>query len=373
MKHCFLFPGNATPTNLVLFIVLPIALARPLLVVDALRPIALKSHRSFRSPSIIHQHPQDRYNQQQNGRNHESISAPVNICGFRCKNRNSSGRYSTNKIQFFAEEAQADLLVFDVVQVGLDEYSIYEAARFLVDAFWLDSRHLMTQQQPTTAFNLDNLYNNPEQPEQIPSVRISERSRQSLLETQANDLIERYAKRMGRQLLDNGILMAIDRKNDHIVGLVCVSALLFDTVTEELLLHEDSERLLKAAVASLGPREWEKFKDASAEEIASNLLDGEKVAVCCISNLAVAPGARRHGIAAKLVGEAERLASVEWGYDAMLLKVEADNSAARNLYEQKLYYRSLCTEMAAAAFRVDAKDGRFVDSEADTLILAKDI
>jgi len=372
MKYYFLFPGNTSPTltYLVLFILLAYALARPL---DALRPIAFISHFSLRSPSAIHPHPQDKYDQQQNGRNHDSIPVPDNISSFHYINRSSSGRYITRTNQFFAEEAQADLLVFDIVQVGLDENSIYEAAGFLVDAFWLNSRHLMTQQLPTTAFDLDTPHDNHRQPEQIFSVQISECSRQSLLETQANDLTERYAKRMGRQLLDNGILMAIDRKNDIIVGLVCVSALLFDTVTEELLLHEDSERLLKSAVASLVPREQGKFKDASAEEIVSNLFGGEIVAVCCISNLAVAPRARRHGIAAKLVDEAERLASVEWGYDAMLLKVEADNTAARNLYEQKLYYRSLCTETAAAAFRVDAEDGRFVESEADTLILAKDI
>ena len=178
---------------------------------------------------------------------------------------------------------------------------------------------------------------------------------------------------MGRPLLNNCILKAVDSRTGVTLGLACVSALLFDTRTEEVLLHEDSEELLKAAFASLGPRDRRRYKNASAQQIASGLLGGEMVPVCCISNLAVSPQARRLGIAAELCNEAERVASVEWGYDAMLLKVEADNHAARNLYERKLGYRSLCKEVGAGAFRVDARDGRFVEIQIDTFVLAKDI
>ena len=64
-----------------------------------------------------------------------------------------------------------------------------------------------------------------------------------------------------------------------------------------------------------------------------------------LSSLAVSPKYRRRGIAKKLCREAERTAK-RWGYDEVLLKVEADNSRARSLY-RSLGYRVVDTDKQA--------------------------
>ena len=222
--------------------------------------------------------------------------------------------------------------------------------------------------------NLNGNYNQNQQQQ----LRLSNKAKQNLFRAQVTDLMERYGgpvltTRHGQPpLLENCILKAVDVVTGVTLGMLCVSALLFDTKTEEVLLHEDSEEILQSTLETLHPRDRHRYQSATAEQIASGLLGGEMVAVCCISNLAVAPQARRMGIAAELCDEAEQVAR-HWGYDAVILKVEADNHAARHLYERKLGYRTLCKEIDAGAFRVDTRDGRFVETRIDTFVLAKDI
>lgn len=273
---------------------------------------------------------------------------------------------TTRHFMFFAEEAPPDSLNIEIVPSGDDQDSMNEAAEFLIDAFWLDARHLVAQPAEGAA---------PQQQQQqdVVTVQVSEDARRRLYRRQATDLFDNYGERMGKRLLDNAVIKAMDTKTNEILGLVCVSSLLFDDKKETLLTLHDSEELLLAAVASLGPKDRRNYKNASAEDIVSGLLGNNLEAVCCLSNLAVSPKARRSGIAARLCDEAERLASVEWGFDVMFLKVEADNTAARNLYEQKLGYALRCKEMAASAMRVDLESGNFVVTEADTLILMKEI
>ncbi|KAL1498874.1 hypothetical protein AB1Y20_013398 [Prymnesium parvum] len=55
------------------------------------------------------------------------------------------------------------------------------------------------------------------------------------------------------------------------------------------------------------------------------------------SNLVVAPPYRRKGIGARLVARVERCAA-DWGFDEMLLKVEADNLRARRFYASLGYH-----------------------------------
>lgn len=261
---------------------------------------------------------------------------------------------------FFAEEAEEGSLNIKITPSDDDEQSMIEAAKFLVDAFWLDARHVVTQ--PAEGDGI------------VVSSSVSEEAKRSLYQEQASDLMDKYGERMGKRLLDSCVLKAVNTNTGDILGLICVSALLFDSTTKILIPYEDSEQLLKAAVAGLGPKDRRQYKDASAEEIASNLLgDRDLKAVCCISNLAVLPTARKLGIATQLCDEAERIASVEWGYEVIVLKVEADNTKARNLYERKLNYEVKSTEPSATAYRVDTEEGRFVESEADTLILLKNI
>ena len=64
-----------------------------------------------------------------------------------------------------------------------------------------------------------------------------------------------------------------------------------------------------------------------------------------LSSLSVSPKYRRRGIAKKLCREAERTAK-QWGYNEVLLKVEADNSRARSLY-RSLGYRVVDTDKQA--------------------------
>jgi ribosomal protein S18 acetylase RimI-like enzyme len=87
----------------------------------------------------------------------------------------------------------------------------------------------------------------------------------------------------------------------------------------------------------------------------------------------VSPSARRRGIAVKLCNEVERIASSEWEFDSLFLKVESENCAARYLYEQKLGYKLKYTIESATAIRIDLGAGCFVESEASTIILAKAI
>ena len=263
---------------------------------------------------------------------------------------------------FFAEEAPADSMSIELVQSGDDSDSINEAANFLIDAFWLDARHVIKTQQAKG------------DPSQVTSA-LTDRddARRRLLDRQASDLFDNYGERVGKRLLDSAVIKAIDTKTNQIVGLLCISTLLFDTKGETLLSIQDSEELLKAALATLGPKDRRKYKGASPDDLAANLLGNDFQVVCCISNLAVLPKVRRSGIAARLCDEAERIASVEWGYDVMALKVEADNTAARNLYELKLGYALRCNEIGALAMRVDLEAGKFVETEADTLILMKEI
>jgi ribosomal protein S18 acetylase RimI-like enzyme len=59
------------------------------------------------------------------------------------------------------------------------------------------------------------------------------------------------------------------------------------------------------------------------------------------------------------------------GYDAIFLKVESDNDAARKLYEEKLGYQPAYTIERATALRADAKAGSFNETQKEALILSK--
>lgn len=265
---------------------------------------------------------------------------------------------SFRQFMFFAEGSDREGISVGIAPSSDDKQSISEAAKFLVDSFWLDGRHLVPQSAKGDKA----------------ATSVSDDVKESLYLQQAVDLMEKYGERMGKRLLNSCILTATENDTGDILALLCVSTLLFDSTAEKLITYEDSEQLLKVAVAGLGPKERRKYKDASVDEIASNLLGENDVeAVCCISNLAVSPNARRLGIASKLCEEAERIASVAWGNDVMVLKVESDNTKARNLYEKKLNYVVKYSEPAALAYRVDAESGQFVESRADTLLLVKRI
>ena len=158
---------------------------------------------------------------------------------------------------------------------------------------------------------------------------------------------------------------------NELVGAVGMEVCLLDKQNEEIIGAQKSELMLKNAVASLGPKQRRQYKDASVQEIATELLPPEISAICCLSNLCVSPNARRRGIAKKLCNAVEETAS-EWGFTEMYLKVESDNTAAKELYETKMGYSVECTLANQVALRVDPDSG-FVETTADTLILKKSL
>ena len=246
-----------------------------------------------------------------------------------------------------------------VEEISNDEASIQSAAQFLVDSFWLDPRHVLDGSNPADGI-------------------ISDVAKESLYAEQTDDLMDKYGERMGQRALESAILTATDTASGDVLGMVCISALLLDSDYKALVPHDVSEELLKGAVASLGPKDRRKYKNASPDEIATDLLSSDTkqmAAVCCLSNLAVSTKARRRGVAALLCAEAERMAGIAegWGYDAMLLRVEADNAAARTLYEDKLGYTEMAVEPDAVAFRVDTQEGSFTETTMDTLLLVKEL
>jgi len=236
-----------------------------------------------------------------------------------------------------------------------DASSINKAAAFMVDSFWLQS----PQQLIMGGVGAD---------------AVSSAARSGLCEAQAQDLMDKYGERMGKRLLDSCLLMAVDETNgDNILGIVTVQMDLLDMDSGDTLGSEKSEPMLKNAVASLGPKQRRQYKDSPVTELATELLPPEIGAVCVLSNLAISPDARRKGLAMKLCTEAARIVKEEWGFDQIFLRVEAENEAARGLYEKKLGFEQQYAKQGAVAVRVNADEGIFVDIEADMLVLSKDL
>lgn len=248
----------------------------------------------------------------------------------------------------------------DVKLTPLDgsETSVINAAKFMVDAFWLQSPQQLIDGggDPST---------------------VSEATKSSLTNIQADDLLSKYGERMGKRKLDALIVVASDGSSttdtkslsaNDILGLVTIEVRLLNS--NDLLSADESEFRLTQAVASLGPKQRREYKDASVLDIARELLPPEVSAVCSLSNLCTSPKARRMGIAAKLCSEAERLAKEELNFDEIYLRVEAENEAAKMLYEDKLGYQCKF-EANAVALRVDAERGGFVEVDSDIVVMSK--
>lgn len=230
------------------------------------------------------------------------------------------------------------------------EPSIGSAARFMVDAFWLQS---------------------PQQLVRGDSSDVSESAKSSLVAIQADDLMGKYGERMGRRKLDAMLLAAFDENADgEMLGMVTIEVRLFDK-ERDILSADRSESMLTQAVAALGPKQRREYKDASVIDVANALLPPGVSAVCSLSNLCVSPSARRRGVAAALCREAERVARDELGFGEMFLRVEEANGAARGLYEGRLGYERVLGIESAAALRVDGAAGSFVEVESDIVLLKK--
>ncbi len=222
------------------------------------------------------------------------------------------------------------------------------AGSFLVDSFWLGSDHFMLEE----------------------NVEMSPDARMNLIIEQASDLQEKYGERMGRRLANACVVGALDEETKELIGVATLKETLM--INNDVVESEKAEAIAKNAVASLGPKQRREYKNAPIAKIAAELLSPDTKAVTVLSNLAVAKKARRKGVARALCDEIEAL-SDDWGFSEVHLLVESENKAARTLYENKLGYELVATNVAAPALRVDFETGSFVQIQQDTLVMAKQL
>lgn len=244
--------------------------------------------------------------------------------------------------------------------------TIYNAARFMVDAFWIGSPQQLIQVTGDS------------------SPFISESAKSALIDIQADDLMDKYGERLGKRKLDALILVALESEDgdiitnnakltttDNILGLVTIEVRLMNSSKKDILSASTSEQMLTQAVSALRPQQRREYKDSSVVEIATELLPPEISAVCSLSNLCVASKARRKGVAVRLCEEAERMAREELGFEEIFLRVEGENEAASRLYETKLGYERKFEVEGGTALRVDGESGSFVEVESDIVVMNK--
>lgn len=235
------------------------------------------------------------------------------------------------------------------VHTDCNSEAIQEIAAFLIDAYWMTTPRLWTD--PTASLSCDV-------PSKLSIVR----------DEAANYLYSQYGERVGKRSLKTCIITA--KVDSILAGALCMHELIWDD--GNILPDEESETMLRNAIAALSPKDRRLWKDASPEEIASELMSSSAKAVCVFSNLAVSAAYRRRGIAVDLCQAAEETAK-EWGYNYLHLKVEAENTPAAILYQEKLGYTVENHLGMDAAIRLDLAAASFVDTEVETLILKKRI
>ena len=256
---------------------------------------------------------------------------------------------------------------------------LQRAAAFMVDAFWLGT----PRQQ---------IHNTDDDDSNTP---VSESARTALMNHQFTDFTEKYGERMGQRLCESILLEAHDTDTDNsLLGLVGLEVTLLQQTIDSysLLSTTVAEQVLQSAVASLGPKQRRQFKSATAPEIATNLLllgkEDESMMTACATlvNLAVSPHARRRGVAKALClaledvilqqqqQQQQQSSNSDYTISKLLLQVEADNTAARALYEECLGYELLATLPRATAMRANAATGEFESLDnVESLILQKTI
>ena len=179
---------------------------------------------------------------------------------------------------------------------------------------------------------------------------------------------------MGKRQLNSCLLGAfVETEEDNgLVGMVGVDVTLVDPSESILYTREDAETKLRNTVAALGPKQRREYKNASVCDIVQALLPNLN-AVVVLTNLAVSTTQRRMGVGKLLCQEVERLTKEEWEMDALYLRVEAQNGAARGLYESTLGYQEAWVESDAVALRANWESGVFEERTCETLSLVKSL
>lgn len=154
-----------------------------------------------------------------------------------------------------------------------------------------------------------------------------------LLSEQVSDLEVRHGEILGKRKLFSNLITA--KSGKEIIGMVGVEVALIDLKTKDVLNYKQSEKTLTDAVASLGPKERRQYKDATIEELITQIpsLAGNFEAVAVLANLCVSPSSRGMGLGKNLCEAAEGVVSNKWEMGKLMLKVENENVSAKNLYE----------------------------------------
>ena len=209
-----------------------------------------------------------------------------------------------------------------------------------------------------------------------------------LLSDQMHDFETIYGERIGKRQLASHLILARDDNDNGITGLVGIEVALLNRSTNDddndepqskILKYSESEQTLKNAISSLGPKQRRQYKDATVQELVSELPDlkGKYEAVIVLANLAVRGDVRGTGFGVKLCREAERIVmDMRNGDDIyrMMLQVEGDNAAAKGLYENKLGYVQEWSDEDASALRADVGgEGTFVEVPCVLLTLGKSV
>jgi len=186
-------------------------------------------------------------------------------------------------------------------------------------------------------------------------VRLSERERRQLARQVADDFRGRYSSSWedGNRLFGSRLLLAREPDSGVVVGCVGLESTLLDPLERSVFTAHQAEGLLRAEFATMADSERLYYAELfGAEGIAA--LVGELMpqysTVALLTNLAVAPAARRSGLAQELCQCCE-LGCVEWGLPVILLQVEEENAAARSLYQMG-GYRELFRQSGMIALRL---------------------
>jgi GNAT superfamily N-acetyltransferase len=219
-------------------------------------------------------------------------------------------------------------------------------------------------------------------------VRLSERERRQLARQVADDFRGRYSSSWedGNRLFGSRLLLAREPDSGVVVGCVGLESTLLDPLERSVFTAHQAEGLLRAEFATMAdsercapvvvltPRTVRLYRPTSLHRWLSGrsargvtvyyaeLFGAEGIAalvgelmpqystVALLTNLAVAPAARRSGLAQELCQCCE-LGCVEWGLPVILLQVEEENAAARSLY-QVGGYRELFRQSGMIALRL---------------------
>jgi|TARA_B100000524_G_scaffold347592_1_gene249923 ribosomal protein S18 acetylase RimI-like enzyme len=211
-----------------------------------------------------------------------------------------------------------------------NEGDLRDASHFFVNAFW--SASTSTESAPA----------------------LSENQRGELARMQLIDMEERYSELVGTRRLKSTLLIA--RMDDEIVGCCGCELAVVERAAMRVLPRSKGEAIFKNAFAELGGRARNELRKASLQELSARLLPPGFEVQPVLSNLACDPSRRGTGLGRVLCERCED-ASLEWGYDSILLQVEECNNAGRKLYE-KLGYTEAWNDGDATATRVQTEGGK---------------